>query len=57
MHMQTGLGPGWDRGRGRLREMYSCRGSSGVKKGDPGHYPCSISASQADGRLTGHYTS
>lgn len=31
--------------------------SGGVKKSDPGHYPCSISAGQADGRLSAHYTS
>lgn len=29
----------------------------GVKKSDPGHYPCSVSASQADVRLSAHYTS
>ena len=28
------------RGRGRLRDLES----GGVKKSDPGHYPCSISA-------------
>lgn len=31
--------------------------SGGVKKSDPGHYPCSISAGQADGRLSAHYMS
>lgn len=29
----------------------------GVKKSDPGHYPCSVSASRADVRLSAHYTS
>lgn len=42
-----------ERGTGRLRDLES----GGVKKSDPGHYPCSISAGQADGRLSAHYTS
>lgn len=42
-----------ERGRGGLRVLES----GGVKKNDPGHYPCSISAGQADGRLSAHYTS
>lgn len=28
--------------------------SGGVKKSDPGHYQCSISSGQADGRLSAH---
>lgn len=31
--------------------------NGGVKKSDLGHYPCSISASLADVRLSAHYTS
>lgn len=31
--------------------------NGGVKKNDPGHYPCSISAGQADGSLSVYYTS
>lgn len=29
----------------------------GVKKSDPGHYPCSVPASRDDVRLSVHYTS
>lgn len=42
-----------ERGRDGVRDLES----RGVKKSDPGHYPCSISAAQADGRLSAHYTS
>lgn len=44
----------WERREAeRVRDLEN----KGVKKSDPGHYPCSISAGQADGRLSAHYTS
>lgn len=51
--MMTGETQETERGRERVRDLEN----RGVKRRDPGHYPCSISAGQADGSLSVYYTS
>ncbi len=53
VNMMAGERRETERSRDGVRDLES----GGVKKSDPGHYPCSISAGQADGRLSAHYTS
>lgn len=51
--MMTGERQETERGRDGVRDLEN----RGVKRRDPGHYPCSISAGQADGSLSVYYTS
>lgn len=51
--MMAGESEEIERSQERVRDLEN----RGVKKSDPGHYQCSISAGQADGRLSAHYTS